>query len=241
VVRTAALSTIMTVAEECGFEVKKFIQDYTLIEDAESSIDLICQWWKLFHYPQRLAFSATPPDFGSLLIQRRRWANGGLLVLPKLWRYVRSTAVTRGVIAEVFMSAPYLLSLGPVSLAFLVCDRGVRCGPSALDQLDGGDRDGILYFLLARSPLRLSPAWKLSPRACGRLVVCDRGVLGIPRRIPGSHDFMAQIGTTQHRTYRLCHYRYRAVVWSSRQPRLCWRQCSGSCIVAPPRTNRLDQ
>ena len=120
VVRTAALSTIMTLAEERGFKVKKFIQDHTLIEDTESSIDLICRGWKLFNYPQRLAFSATTPDFGSLLIQRRRWANGGLLVLPKLWRYVRSTAVTPGVIAEFFIRAQYLLSLGPVSLAFLV-------------------------------------------------------------------------------------------------------------------------
>ena len=40
--------------------------------------------WRLFNYPERLSYSATPPDFGSLCIQRRRWANGGLLILPKL-------------------------------------------------------------------------------------------------------------------------------------------------------------
>jgi hypothetical protein len=109
----------MTHVEERGFEVPKFIRDRTLIEDTESTLDLISKGWTLFNYPQRLAFSATPPDFGSLLIQRRRWANGGLLIMPKLWRYMRSTALTRRVSTEVFMRAQYLLSLGPVSLAFL--------------------------------------------------------------------------------------------------------------------------
>jgi hypothetical protein len=41
-----------------------------VIEDTESSVTL----------PHCLA-SATPPD-GSLLIQRTRWANGGLIILP---------------------------------------------------------------------------------------------------------------------------------------------------------------
>jgi hypothetical protein len=35
------------------------------------------------NYPERLSYSSTPPDFGSLIVQRRRWANGGLLILPK--------------------------------------------------------------------------------------------------------------------------------------------------------------
>src|SRR6201999_3892772 len=40
--------------------------------------------WRLFNSPERLSCSATPPDFGSLCIQRRRWDNGGLLILAKL-------------------------------------------------------------------------------------------------------------------------------------------------------------
>ena len=64
----------------------------TLIEDTESSVDLAARGWRLENYPERLAFSATPPDFGALLIQRRRWANGGLLILPKLLRYVAGRA-----------------------------------------------------------------------------------------------------------------------------------------------------
>jgi hypothetical protein len=50
------------------------IADRTIIEDTESSIDLIVRGWSLYNYPSRLAYSATPADFGSLLIQRRRWA-----------------------------------------------------------------------------------------------------------------------------------------------------------------------
>jgi hypothetical protein len=119
VVRTAALKSIMTIEKERGFKIYKFIQDRTVIEDTESSIDLICHGWKLFNYPHRLAFSATPPDFGSLIVQRRRWANGGLLILPKLLRYWRSIGTTPATIAEIFMRAQYLLSLGPVSIALL--------------------------------------------------------------------------------------------------------------------------
>jgi len=62
------------------------------IEDTESSLDLAIHGWRLINYPERLSYSATPPDFGSLAIQRRRWANGGLLILPKLWRTGRERA-----------------------------------------------------------------------------------------------------------------------------------------------------
>jgi cellulose synthase/poly-beta-1,6-N-acetylglucosamine synthase-like glycosyltransferase len=69
--------------------VRRYIQDRTVIEDTESSIDLGTHGWTLANYPERLSYSATPPDFGSLIVQRRRWANGGLLILPKLWRQVK--------------------------------------------------------------------------------------------------------------------------------------------------------
>ena len=61
---------------------KRYIQDRTVIEDTESSVDLIARGWRLVNYPERLSYSATPPDFGALVIQRRRWANGGLIILP---------------------------------------------------------------------------------------------------------------------------------------------------------------
>ena len=86
--RVAALRDVATDGVERGFPIRKFIQDHTVIEDTESSVDFVAGGWRLHNYPERLAYSATPPDFGALLIQRRRWANGGLLILPKLLRYL---------------------------------------------------------------------------------------------------------------------------------------------------------
>ena len=86
VIRKEALEDIVEVETVGGFEIRTYIQDRTVIEDTESSIDLGAHGWKLANYPERLSYSATPPDFGSLVVQRRRWANGGLLILPKLGR-----------------------------------------------------------------------------------------------------------------------------------------------------------
>ncbi|CAN5582127.1 hypothetical protein BH10ACT1_BH10ACT1_28810 [soil metagenome] len=90
VLRKAALNDIETTDRSEGIEVHRYIQDRTVIEDTESSIDLVVHGWRLFNYPERLSYSATPPDFGSLSVQRQRWANGGLLILPKLWNQVRN-------------------------------------------------------------------------------------------------------------------------------------------------------
>lgn len=90
VIRRRALEDIVEKEWIGGFEVKRYVQDHTVIEDTESSIDLALHGWRLVNYPERLSYSATPPDFGSLVIQRRRWANGGLLILPKLWTLLRT-------------------------------------------------------------------------------------------------------------------------------------------------------
>lgn len=86
VIRKQALLDIVEKEWVGGFEIKRYVQDRTVIEDTESSIDLTLHGWKLVNYPERLSYSATPPDFGSLIVQRRRWANGGLLIMPKLLR-----------------------------------------------------------------------------------------------------------------------------------------------------------
>jgi hypothetical protein len=93
------------------------VQDRTVIEDTESSIDLIAKGWSLYNYPSRLAYSATPADFGSLLIQRRRWANGGLIILPKLLRHMFAR---RSNFAEGFLRIHYLVSLASTSTAVLL-------------------------------------------------------------------------------------------------------------------------
>ena len=119
VIRAAALQEIKIVTQERGYEVSKFIQDHTVIEDTESSIDIAEKKWKLYNHPERLAYSATPPDFGSLIIQRRRWANGGLLILPKLVRYFfRNFSLSA--ISEGFFRFHYLVSIAAVNIGLLM-------------------------------------------------------------------------------------------------------------------------
>ncbi len=90
VIRKQALDDIVEKEWVGGFEVRRYIQDGTVIEDTESSIDLALHGWRLVNYPERLSYSATPPDFGSLVVQRRRWSNGGLLIMPKLFSHMRA-------------------------------------------------------------------------------------------------------------------------------------------------------
>ena len=90
VIRRAALEDIVETSFVRGVEVRRYVQDRTVIEDTESSIDLIAHGWTLYNYPERLSYSATPPDFGSLVVQRARWANGGLLIAPKLRRHAKA-------------------------------------------------------------------------------------------------------------------------------------------------------
>jgi len=118
--RVAALHDIQDTVRERGFDVRLFIQDRTVIEDTESSVDLAARAWKLYNYPERLAFSATPPDFGALLIQRRRWANGGLIILPKLLRHLLRRAGNRSRLVEGFFRIHYLGSIAAVNIGLLI-------------------------------------------------------------------------------------------------------------------------
>jgi cellulose synthase (UDP-forming) len=118
--RMDALCDIREEVDERGFQVPVFIQDRTVIEDTESTIDLVARGWRLYNHPDRLAYSATPPDFGSLLIQRRRWANGGLIILPKLLRYAFSWPVRRSKLIECFFRFHYLTSIAAVNFGLLI-------------------------------------------------------------------------------------------------------------------------
>jgi cellulose synthase/poly-beta-1,6-N-acetylglucosamine synthase-like glycosyltransferase len=120
VARTAALEDIATRASERGHEITRFVQDQTVIEDTESTVDLLARGWRLHNYPDRLAYSETPPDFGSLLIQRRRWANGGLIILPKLLRHVGRKAWGAAGLLQTLMMAHYLTSLAAVNTGLLI-------------------------------------------------------------------------------------------------------------------------
>ena len=110
-IRKKALDDIVVGEREGAKTVRKFIQDRTVIEDTESSVDLWLKGWSLYNYPARLAYSATPPDFGALLIQRRRWANGGLIILPKLLRFVFRRPLGGQRLRDGLVQAHYLVSL----------------------------------------------------------------------------------------------------------------------------------
>ena len=90
-----------------------------MIEDTESSVDLVHRSWGLFNYPARLSYSATPADFGSLVVQRRRWANGGLLIVPRLMRIImRCSERPRAIHA--LMRFHYLVSISAVNIGLVV-------------------------------------------------------------------------------------------------------------------------
>jgi cellulose synthase/poly-beta-1,6-N-acetylglucosamine synthase-like glycosyltransferase len=118
--RKRALDDIAERETEWGYPITRYIQDRTVIEDTESSIDLVARGWSLHNYPERLAFSSTPPDFGSLLIQRRRWANGGLIILPKLLKYLAGNALRFTAWLEGFVRVHYLVSVSAVNLGLLI-------------------------------------------------------------------------------------------------------------------------
>lgn len=120
VLRHSALNEIKALTTERGHVVPVFIQDKTLIEDTGSTIDLVAKGWRLHNHPERLAYSATPPDFGALVIQRRRWANGGLIILPSLLALWRDRGSSRAGGLETFVRSHYLISPALANIGLLL-------------------------------------------------------------------------------------------------------------------------
>jgi len=122
VIRKRALDELLEEEDEAGFVIRRYIKDRTVIEDTESSIDLRSKGWRLYNYPERLSYSATPPDFGALVVQRQRWANGGLVIAPSLFRLLwrRREGVRRPRLAELFLRTNYLISICWSSLGLLL-------------------------------------------------------------------------------------------------------------------------
>jgi cellulose synthase/poly-beta-1,6-N-acetylglucosamine synthase-like glycosyltransferase len=127
VLRKKALDDIGETEYVGGWPIRRYISDRTVIEDTESTIDLAANGWTMHNYPERLAYSATPPDFGSLCIQRHRWANGGLLIIPKLLRCVRMRRWRdqRTTVGELFLRLNYMGSIfwSSLSVLFLLAFR----------------------------------------------------------------------------------------------------------------------
>ncbi|MDJ1114537.1 glycosyltransferase family 2 protein [Microbacterium dauci] len=121
-IRRAVLEDLRSVELEDGRAVTRFIRGRTVIEDTEASIDVAAHGWTLKNFPERLSYSTTPPDFGALVIQRRRWANGGLLVLPRLRALAAARRTTQAPMpmTEFLLRANYLGSITWVTLGLLV-------------------------------------------------------------------------------------------------------------------------
>ena len=119
-VRTSALHDIAERAEERGVSYPVFIPDKTLIEDAHATISLVARGWRIHHLPEHLNWSSTPGDFGSLVIQRRRWANGGLLILPALMQHLRRIPWTASNMMEGFLRVYHLLAAPITGIAGLI-------------------------------------------------------------------------------------------------------------------------
>ena len=121
ILRTKSLTEIEMVSYERGYLVRRYIRDRTVIEDAESTIEFICKDWKVLTYPISLSYTPMPPDFGSLIIQRQRWANGGLIIFPKLLEYFLfgSDSFHRRLFSF-FMRSHYLLSPALITFSFLI-------------------------------------------------------------------------------------------------------------------------
>ena len=122
VIRKRALDELVEESDESGFVIRRYIKDRTVIEDTESSIDLRARGWRLYNYPERLSYSATPSDFGTLVIQRQRWANGGLVILPGLIRllFQRREGVARPSFSELFLRSTYLASISWATISLLL-------------------------------------------------------------------------------------------------------------------------
>lgn len=133
VLRKAALDDIMVEEAHNGFTIRRYIQNRTLTEDSESTLDLRLLGWQLHNYPERLSYSATPPDFGALCVQRERWANGGLIIMPKVFRMMWARKRIGATFLEGFLRLTYLMGvlwagLGLVVLLFYPFDDSLVSG-----------------------------------------------------------------------------------------------------------------
>ncbi len=119
VIRHSALEDVKVEDIHNGFTIRTYIQDRTLIEDTDASLDIRLQGWQLENYPERLSYSASPPDFGALCVQRERWANGGLVIMPQLWALMRGQGKghRRAMFFEAFLRVNYLASIAWASVS----------------------------------------------------------------------------------------------------------------------------
>jgi len=118
-IRKAALLDIVVYQQERGYRIPIYIQDTTVIEDTGATIDLARRNWSVQNYPARLSYSATPSDFGALVIQRCRWSNGGLIILPSALGYLFSLRANPRNFLEALLRIHYMIMPACISTSML--------------------------------------------------------------------------------------------------------------------------
>ena len=186
-IRYSALEAISKTQDEGGKTVKVFIQDKTVIEDTGSTIDLLHRGWRVQNHFVPLAYSATPADFGALAIQRKRWANGGLIILPELLRQYLRSPDRLNRFPELVLRTHYLLSpvIGNVAVFMLMIwagaeARGILWTPVIM----------LPYFALYMLDLR-----RLGYRARDLFGVCALNLMLLPVNFAGILTSIVQIVT----------------------------------------------
>ena len=188
VLRKAALEDLCVQEIRDGIHVRRYIQDRTVIEDTESTVDLLHAGWRLYNYPERLAYSATPSDFGALAIQRGRWANGGLLIFPKLVRYWRHATRDWSSLLQAFHQLHYLISLAIAPFCVLL-----------LLAIPFSDQLFTVWWILAAAPYFFLYARDLHQAGYQRpgdlLRVYALNLLLIPVHLRGAYNSLKQACT----------------------------------------------
>ncbi|WP_010139475.1 glycosyltransferase family 2 protein [Oceanicola sp. S124] len=128
VIRTRALQDICQLRQENGHQVKVYVQDKTVIEDTGSTIDLQDRGWHVHNHFAPMAYSATPADFGALAIQRKRWANGGLILffdlLCSTWkRGGMLRALPMLLVRSHYLLSPLIGNVGILALMLMAVDQ----------------------------------------------------------------------------------------------------------------------
>jgi cellulose synthase (UDP-forming) len=206
--RYDALLEIRHFVEERGHRIQMFIEDRTVVEDTGSTVDLIRQGWKLHNHPERLAYSATPPDFGSLIIQRRRWANGGLIIFADLLRYAVNGRDASPTLSELIMRAHYLCSplFGGVVVLLLFLAAGT---PEKLPSTLSSNWlicTALPYYIISARDLRLHGySWTDLPRvyALGLMLIpvnCAGVLRSVQQRFTGQKVAFCRTPKVENRT-----------------------------------------
>lgn len=186
-IRFSALQAIATDRVDDGKKVRIFIQDKTVIEDTGSTIDLLKLGWSVRNHFVPLAYSATPADFGALAIQRKRWANGGLIIMPDLMRQYLRSPDRLNRLPELVLRTHYLLSpaIGNVAVFMLMI-------------WAGAESSGILWTPLVMLPyfaLYMLDLRRLGYRAKDLFGVCALNLMLLPVNFAGILTSIFQLAT----------------------------------------------